>query len=1319
MLSILMGFSVLITGQMPALADEPPELSITDYYDAEQYEPYYAPLSTEPMPDFEELFPLFGLGSPEEWLIPDWPEADMRNGFAGSNFGTGDVWDFTGEDTGNNRRETLSETVAGVQNNFMQWFLQGQSGSRSISRALSEPLQGSNVFVTFDYRPGTVNQGGTQPALNLEFSYGADPLMSITVGTGTVGTGAAARRIGAFAGCAATGSFMNISYNNQVYQQENYVDFPEIRALGTAGAAAWWLRWYTFGILFDFDNQVAYIKATERGQDELIVDVAVPFEGTALTGVVWNAPRRPAGVNLNYTGNGLDNLFFFMQDHSPDTVIQVIPPEFLGRPTEPTDADPRANFWQNWFISADSSATVESLGLPTTIDVRTAVGDTVVTQVTWRVTDMPWTTIANRPASSDLVFDSSIPGVFTFTGTIADVPGEAYNRMMLAPQIHVEVREGLLHDYARPVEWLDRGVTAVPVHGGGGILVHWRMLVTEYALSPAMQFRVYRGNVRLATTSATNFVDVDGSPGDTYWVVPVGVDRTHISAGSTVALENNFLEIPVQRPSSRLNPALQFEGTLNYPSVANPYRYIHYIINDMSVADVDGDGQYEILVRWTTNMQRDPGLLSPTRHTGETIFDLYTLEGDLIWRINMGVNIVSSEHHHVMNFFDLDNDGFAEFAIKTAEGTRVYHPDPETGLVLETVDGGTPVYIIGGDGVNNFVGDFNYDELLDRSRGFYVGTWVSHPNNVWTGGTRCPVRQVNNTGAGAPVLGRINNGPEFFTVFDGQTGLPIDTVEYFAPYGIRRGTWGDTSQNRSDRFGGTVAFMPRNGVTGAEPWPTVIEIRQHYGPHHVAAYQLIDGRITMIWDFDFRLWGAGNNNANHQVTVADVTFNGYDDVIFGSMVLDYRGNVLWNADTTRGTLIAEHGDSMHMAPIFPGSPEFYRFVSHENGPPNNVTLFHASTGRPVWTFDSPEGDVDRANLGNIVPLPGFEAWASSTTVTNIYTGNLIHVVGGFPPDSERSHQDYIIPINHLVYWTGSLNRQFLDGPSDTRALSISELYNFNFSLEDYHSGNLPERLEAERRIIQTFTGTSSNNGWKSNPGLQADIFGDWREEVIVRRTDNEAIRIYITDHPTDYTIYTLMHDPAYRVAVSWQNNIYNQPPHLNFYLGPAVREDVLARNLPFVATRFTAQPTVEFNGTSPNALQRLLEDYNAVLSTRGNLGIFANHSPFVIPAGRTLTVTTTLNISGNAELIVEGTLIVAEGGRINNQGSAGGTIRVATEGNLVNNGWVENVTNSTFENNGTITNNGRFEVRAGVTFYDQGTVTGTPLNINRYATVIS
>ena len=89
--------------------------------------------------------------------------------------------------------------------------------------------------------------------------------------------------------------------------------------------------------------------------------------------------------------------------------------------------------------------------------------------------------------------------------------------------------------------------------------------------------------------------------------------------------------------------------------------------------------------------------------------------------------------------------------------------------------------------------------------------------------------------------------------------------------------------------------------------------------------------------------------------------------------------------------------------------------------------------------------------------------------------------------------------------------------------------------------------------IKEFDGAASNNWTKANPCLQADILGDWREEVIARTPDNKSLRIYLTEHPTEYRFHTFMEDPAYRVSVANQNVAYNQPPEPGFYFGPDLK----------------------------------------------------------------------------------------------------------------------------------------------------------------------
>lgn len=384
----------------------------------------------------------------------------------------------------------------------------------------------------------------------------------------------------------------------------------------------------------------------------------------------------------------------------------------------------------------------------------------------------------------------------------------------------------------------------------------------------------------------------------------------------------------------------------------------------------------------------------------------------------------------------------------------------------------------------------------------------------------------------------------------------MDTVDYFAPYSISS-NWGDNNNNRSDRFNGAVAYMPKNGEYGAEPYPTVIEVRAHYGPQYVAAYQFIDGKITEIWTFTLADWNAGNNQGNHNVKVADVDFDGYNEVVLGGITIDQDGTILWSTNGTRGTVAGGHGDALHVAAMVPDSNEIYVFQPHEASPPNNVTLVRGSTGEAVWTYSANLGDVGRGVAANVTPLPGFEVWAIGTPMYNIVSGEVITSdVGGIGVSNKA-------PVNFILYWDGDLLSEFFDGPDNYNSTAAPSITKFNYDAATEQSG---------LTTLQTLTGTYSNNGTKANPSLIADIFGDWRDEVLVRTSDNNALRIYTTDIPTDNVIYTLMHDPQYRLAANSQNAMYNQPAHLSFYLGEDIRDEVQNMQLPVSNIYYTLNP---------------------------------------------------------------------------------------------------------------------------------------------------
>ena len=192
------------------------------------------------------------------------------------------------------------------------------------------------------------------------------------------------------------------------------------------------------------------------------------------------------------------------------------------------------------------------------------------------------------------------------------------------------------------VEALTRGVSVRPADGGN--LVSWRLLGTD---DQDVAFNVYRDGQKLNSspiTGATNYRDTGGSSSSTYSVAAV-TGGTEASPSGTEArfTSGGYLDIPIDRPGG------------------------NYSANDTSVGDLDGDGDYEYVVKWYPDNAKDN---SQSGHTDNTIIDAYTLDGSRLWRIDLGRNIRSGAHYTQFQVFDYDGDGDAEIAMKTADGTR-------------------------------------------------------------------------------------------------------------------------------------------------------------------------------------------------------------------------------------------------------------------------------------------------------------------------------------------------------------------------------------------------------------------------------------------------------------------------------------------------------------------------------------------------------------------------------------------------------------------------------------------------------------------------
>jgi rhamnogalacturonan endolyase len=592
----------------------------------------------------------------------------------------------------------------------------------------------------------------------------------------------------------------------------------------------------------------------------------------------------------------------------------------------------------------------------------------------------------------------------------------------------------------RQMERLDRGVVAIN-QGAGRVFMSWRMFGDD---REDAAFDVYRrvdgGEPERLNESpidkVTWFID-EQAPLDkptSYFVRSVGEaggeDDAFAGVGDDAAPSSREFTLPAHAPTA---PCLEYPIT---PPLG-------YRPNDASAGDLDGDGAYELVIHMV-GQGRDNSQNGPT--TPSWLF-AYKLDGTLLWRINLGRNIREGAHYTQFMVYDLDGDGRAEVACKTADGTV--------------------------DGAGKPIGDPN----------------ASHVN----------------------ANGRILDGPEYLTVFEGRTGAVLATADYIPPRGDI-GLWGDRTGNRVDRFLACVAYLDGRR-------PSLVMCRGYYTRAVLAAWNFRDGKLSHEWTFDSDDGTPGNEKyrgqGNHNIAVADVDDDGRDEIIYGSAVIDDDGKGLYA--TGLG-----HGDAMHVTDHDPEHPGLEVFKANgDRASPAGIQMRDARTGKQLWGVPCSGRDgVGRACAIDIDPRhPGSECWGAGQGV-----GGLFDARGNRIADRAPS------VCNMAAWWDGDLSRELLNG--------------VDVSKWDYESGQEIPLLRGARY------GVVSNNGSKSNPCLCADLFGDWREEIVAASGDGRAIAIFTSTIPTEHRMPTLMHDGVYRLGIAWQNVAYNQPAHLSRYLAP-------------------------------------------------------------------------------------------------------------------------------------------------------------------------
>lgn len=733
----------------------------------------------------------------------------------------------------------------------------------------------------------------------------------------------------------------------------------------------------------------------------------------------------------------------------------------------------------------------------------------------------------------------------------------------------------------RATDQLDRGLVAIKV--STGVYISWRVLPEEYY---DVQYNVYRDGTKITSTpiSESNYTDRNGTTASTYSIKAVvrGVE------------ENKVVPTAAVWASAYKEVALAHEGIKST-----------LVPNDATCADVDGDGELEIIMKFDnlSEMEQSYPKYGPKIDGVDTkeytIFECFKLDGTRLWWVNCGPNMADFQNNEQnIAVYDWDGDGKAEVVMRAADGTVVHKKD------------GTS-YTVGNPSVN--------------------------------------VRGANGGG----VNWFVTTDGEYLLYFNGETGDKYQEIAYplkrleAGETDIEK-AWGDGSGHRCSKH-----FFGAPYLDGRKP--SIFLARGIYTRHKMIAYDVVPSTHTLKvrWTWYNNTNGPWKGQGYHNYCVADVDWDGRDEIVFGSMVIDDNGKGL----STTGL---GHGDSQHCSDFNPYIHGQEIYACLEDNPGNN---YRDATTSKIYHRYMAGSDDGRAMAGNFTnSYPGSLGCSAREGAISLIRNEAVSGLGATG-----------VNTNFRIYWDGDL---------------CSETFN-------YLNGKNTEGCVAKYGSwtpIYTFPGSMTNNDTKGTPCFQGDILGDWREEVIMRTASNN-IRIYTTTTPTAYRIPTLWSDHQYRNAMVWQMNGYNQPPHTSYFIG-----EMEGITMPPPPYTMNGRVEIANNGTidgSVNGKHAIVCDTKST-----SVNINAGATPSVL----TFNVPTWVQGSAPSESTTKDTKItyVTYTCTVTGGGIAGDA-RLVKQGD-----GILNLPNASF------THTGNTDIWAGVVNFD-GTMLNSDLWLNRFA----